>query len=226
MRHEGARREIVAVARAMTERGLTRGTSGNVGARVSGGLLVTPSAVPYSEMAPEDVVLLDPKGRVLEGRRKPSTEWRLHVEVLRARPDAGAVLHAHPPFGTTLACLRREIPPFHYMVAVAGGDTVRCAPYALFGTPELAEGTVVALEGRLACLLANHGVVTLGGSPTEALDLAVEVEALAEMYWRALQVGEPALLSPEEMEAVRAAFLDYRTGRPAPSSDSTTPRSS
>ncbi len=210
MRYEDLRAEIVEGARAMTARGLTRGTSGNLSARVPDGMLLTPSAVPAAELSMGDILHLDEEGRVLEGDGRPSTEWRLHGDVLRSRPEVGAVLHAHPPFCTTLACLRREIPAFHYMVAVAGGDSIRCAPYATFGTRELAELAVASLEGRLACLLANHGMLALGDSPLHALERAVEVEALAGMYWRALQVGEPALLSAEEMAAVHEAFADYR----------------
>ncbi|MDX1676089.1 MAG: class II aldolase/adducin family protein [Longimicrobiales bacterium] len=203
---------LVDTARAMNRAGLSRGTSGNVSVRVDGGMLITPSAVPYEDMGPDDVVRMRLDGTVVDGGRKPSTEWRLHAGILEARPQVGAVLHAHPEFSTALACLRREIPPVHYMVAVAGGSTIRCAPYATFGTPELAANTVAALEDRTACLLANHGLVTLGASPTEALALAVEVEALAAVYWRALQVGEPASLSEAEMAEIRNAFEEYRAG--------------
>jgi L-fuculose-phosphate aldolase len=210
MKYPDLRAEVVEVARAMNARGLNRGTSGNVSARVPEGMLLTPSAIPCDALDSADLLVLDLDGAVLEGDGKPSTEWRLHAAVLRARGEVSAVLHAHPPFCTTLACLRREIPPFHYMVAVAGGDTIQCAPYATFGTPTLAALAVASLEGRRACLLANHGMLALGGSPAAALELAVEVEALAEMYWRALQAGEPALLSPDEMAAVHEAFADYR----------------
>jgi L-fuculose-phosphate aldolase len=210
MKYPDLRAEVVEVARAMNARGLNRGTSGNISARVPEGMLLTPSAVPYDALDPADILVVDLDGAVLRGEGRPSTEWRLHAAVLRARGEVSAVLHAHPPFGTTLACLRREIPPFHYMVAVAGGDTIRCAPYATLGTPRLAGFAVAALEGRRACLLANHGMLALGGSPAAALELAVEVEALAEMYWRALQAGEPVLLSPDDMAAVHEAFADYR----------------
>lgn len=212
MRHRALREEIVGVARGMNARGLNQGTSGNVSARVDEGMLITPSAVAYEGMAPEDVLLLDLDGTVLEGTGRPSSEWQLHAAVLRARPDVGAVLHAHAMFCTTLACLRREIPAFHYMVAVAGGDTIPCAPYATFGTPALAEHAVAALEGRTACLLAHHGMLAVGESPAGALELAVEVETLAAMYWRALQVGEPEPLPAAEMERVLAKFADYRAG--------------
>ena len=206
------RAAIVETARRMNDGGLNRGTSGNVSVREGDGMLITPSAVPYEAMGPADVVRMRLDGTVVAGERKPSTEWRLHAGILEARPEVGAVVHVHPEFSTALACLRREIPAVHYMVAVAGGDTIRCAPYATFGTPELAAHAVAALEDRTACLLANHGLVALGASPRAALALAVEVEALAAVYWRALQVGEPVTLSEAEMAEVRAAFREYRAG--------------
>ena len=206
----GARSAVARAARALSERGLSPGTSGNVSARVAEGMVVTPSALPYAGMAEGDLVTLSLDGRVLEGERKPATEWPLHAAVYRARADVEAIVHAHATFCTTLATLRREIPPFHYMVAVAGGDSIRCAPYAPFGSPELAAHAVAALEGRRACLLANHGMVALGATPEEALDLAAEVEVLAELYWRALQVEEPVLLTAEEMADVLERFAAYR----------------
>lgn len=211
MNYRDLREELVRTARAMNERGLNQGTSGNLSARVPEGMLITPSAVPYDTLEPGGLVLMTLSGEVLEGAGgRPSTEWRLHGGVLETRPNVHSVLHAHAPFCTSLACLHREIPAFHYMVAVAGGDSIRCAPYATFGTPALAEAARVALEGRAACLLANHGMLALGSSPSSALALAVEVEALAEVYWRALQVGEPVVLSEARMAEVRAAFEDYR----------------
>ena len=197
-------------ARAMSERGLSAGTSGNVSARVAEGMVVTPSALPYAEMTEGDLVTLALDGSVLEGERKPTTEWRLHAAVYRTRADVQAIVHAHAVFCTTLSALRREIPAFHYLVGIAGGDSIRCAPYASFGSPELAAQAVAALEGRRACLLANHGMVALGATPEGALDLAAEVEGLAELYWRALQVGEPVLLTAEEMADALERLAEYR----------------
>ena len=202
---------IIRVARAMNERGLTQGTSGNVSGRIEGGMLITPSAVPYDRLDPEMLVSMGLDGAVASGGR-PSTEWRMHAEVYRARPEVRAILHAHAPYCTTLACLHRPIPAFHYMVAVAGGTDIRCAPYATFGTAALAAQALEALEGRHACLLANHGMLTVGESPDAALAVAIEVEALAAAYWRALQVGEPVLLSDEEMADVMERIEDYRRG--------------
>ncbi len=204
------RAAVIRTARAMGVRGLSPGTSGNVSARTPGGMFVTPSALAYDGMEPEDLVHIDLDGRVLGGARRPSTEWRLHAAVYRARPEIGAVVHTHATFCTTLATLHREIPPFHYMVAVAGGDSIRCAPYAPFGSPDLAQLAVSALEGRLACLLANHGMVAVGATPEDALQVAREVETLAELYWRALQIGEPVLLGSTEMADAIERFSTYR----------------
>jgi L-fuculose-phosphate aldolase len=178
-------------------------------------MVVTPSAVPYPEMAEADLVVLSlgatvPAGTVLGGTRKPTTEWPMHAAIYRGRPEVGAVVHTHATFCTTLATLRREIPPFHYMVALAGGHSIRCAPYAPFGSEELAGHALAALEGRTACLLANHGMLALGATPGEALELAAEVEGLAELYWRALQVSDPVLLSAEEMAEALRRFGAYR----------------
>jgi len=210
VRHEEAREAVVRAAREMSGRGLSTGTSGNVSARVPEGMLVTPSAVPYGDMATHQVVLMDLEGRSLEGDGRPTTEWPMHAGVYADRPEVGAVVHTHAPFCTALATLRRDIPAFHYMIAVAGGDSIRCAPYATFGTRALAEHAVEALADRWACLLANHGAMALGTSPDGALDLAVEVEGLAELYWRALQVGEPVLLTAGEMAEAMERFREYR----------------
>ena len=158
------------------------------------------------------IVRMDFTGRI-DGNGRPSSEWRFHRDSLQRRPEVGAVIHVHSTFATALACLRRDVPPFHYMIAVAGGNTVRCAPYALFGTQELSDAALDALDGRRACLLANHGMIAIGTDLDDALAIAVEVEALCEQYIHALQVGEPASLSDEEMTAVFQQFKGY--GRPA-----------
>jgi L-fuculose-phosphate aldolase len=209
------REAVVATARAMNARGLNRGKSGNVSARWSDagftGYLITASALPYERMSADDIVALalDEAADAPRSGRAPSTEWRFHRDIYWARSDAGAVVHAHAPFATTLACVGRAIPAFHYMVAVAGGRDIRCAPYATFGTQELSDHALVALERRNACLLAHHGMIAIGASLEAALALAIEVETLAEMYWRALQIGEPPLLSDAEMDAVIARFATY-----------------
>jgi L-fuculose-phosphate aldolase len=201
------RRQLVAVGRRMNASGINQGTSGNLSARIPGGLLITPSSLPYEQMEPADLVALDLAGRPLEPHpRRPSSEWRLHADILASRPEVQAVLHCHSIHATALACHGRAIPPFHYMTAVAGGDDIRCAPYATFGTAELSALAVQALDDRLACLLAQHGQVTLGSSLDQALRIAIEVETLAQMYLQALQLGEPPRLSPEQMAAVHHQF--------------------
>jgi len=206
------RDEIVATALGMNAAGINRAKAGNVSARWRepgfDGFLVTPSAIPYERLRPEDVAAVSHDG-VPRGGATPSTEWRFHRDIYAARADANAIVHAHAPFCTTLACLGREIPPFHYMVAVAGGRDIRCAPYATFGSQALADGVLAALDGRRACLMANHGMVAFAGDLDRALQLAIEVESLAETYWRALQIGEPRVLDDDEMARVVAKFARY-----------------
>jgi L-fuculose-phosphate aldolase len=205
---------IVATARAMNPAGINRGRAGNVSARLVrdgfDGFLVTPTGFRYEAMGEADVVAVARDGTA-SGAHLPSSEWRFHRDIYAARPEFGAIVHAHAPFATTLACLDRGIPAFHYMVARAGGRDIRCAPYATFGTQALSDHAVRALDGRRACLLAHHGMIAAGASLEAALELAIEVEALAEMYWRALQVAEPALLSDEEMATVIGKFRSYGT---------------
>ena len=211
----GLREAVIAATREMNALGINRGKSGNVSARWHkarfDGYLITPSGMPYASIAPADVVAMPIEGEsnAARGRRRPSSEWRFHRDIYRARRDAAAIVHTHPPFATSLACLRRGIPAFHYMIAVAGGDDIRCAPYATFGTQALSDHAVAALEGRRACLLANHGMIAIGASLAAALALAVEVETLADMYWRARQLGEPVLLPASEMDVVVAKFRTY-----------------
>lgn len=206
------REDIIATALAMNAAGINRGKSGNVSARLRegdfDGFLVTPSGLPYADTRPDDIVAVALDGTA-HGARTPSSEWRFHRDIYAQRADAHAIVHTHSPFATSLACLRRGIPAFHYMVAVAGGADIRCAPYATFGTQELSDHAVAALAERKACLLANHGTIALGSSLSAALALAVEVETLAEMYWRALQVGDPVILPAEEMARVLAKFATY-----------------
>lgn len=210
------RKAVIATALAMNAAGINRGKSGNVSARLRrdgfDGFLVTPTGVPYADTKPGDLVAMTLDG-VAHGERAPSSEWRFHRDIYRHRADAGAIVHAHAPFATSLACLHRGIPAFHYMVAVAGGADIRCAPYATFGTQALSDAAVAALDGRRACLLANHGMIAIGATLDAALALAVEVETLAEMYWRVLQIGEPILLPAAEMDAVLGKFASY--GQPA-----------
>jgi len=206
------RAAIVETALAMNAQGINRGKSGNVSARLRHddfeGFLVTPTGLPYDRTAPADIVPMTVAGKRY-GDRLPSSEWRFHRDIYRTRADANAIVHTHAPFATTLACHGRSIPAFHYMVAVAGGRDIRCAGYATFGTQALSDHALAALESRRACLLAHHGMIAIGPSLETALALAIEVETLAEMYWRALALGEPENLSDTEMDVVLEKFATY-----------------
>lgn len=204
------RSDMLSAARKLVALGLNRGTSGNLGVRCGNDLLVTPSGIPVDAMTPEMMVALDASGKTIgSGDIKPTSEWHIHCDILAARPDVGAVVHTHSMFATTLACLHRDIPPFHYMIALAGSDSIRCAPYALFGSRQLSEHALAALEGRNACLLAQHGMIALGRDLDHALAVAEEVESLCEQYWRILQIGTPKLLSTEQMAEVLEQFKHY-----------------
>ncbi len=209
MNEAALRRAVIAAARAINDSGLNPGRAGNVSARVRGGFLITPTGVPYERLRPAMIVRMRDDGTAPGGQLRPSSEWRFHRDIYRARPEVRAVVHVHSPYATALACLRRGIPAFHYMVAVAGGDSIRCAPYATFGTQALSDHAVRALRDRRACLLANHGLIALGDSPAAALALAVEVEFLARQYCLTLQVGAPRILGRREMRVVLGKFKTY-----------------
>lgn len=206
------RGQVIATARAMNAASINRGRSGNVSARwregAFDGFLVTPTGVPYDALGLDDIVSVGLDGNV-HGKQAPSSEWRFHRDIYRTRPEVHAVVHAHSPFATALACNQRGIPPFHYMVAVAGGKDIRCATYATFGTQALSDNALAALAGRTACLLAHHGLIAIGDSLDAALARAIEVEALAEIYVRALAIGDPPLLDDAEMMAVIDKFRTY-----------------
>jgi L-fuculose-phosphate aldolase len=200
---------LIATARALTASGLTPGTSGNVSARSGEGFVITPTGVPYERLEPAQLVTVNLDGSVAPGQLKPSSEWRLHRDIYLSHGEAQAIVHVHSPYATALACARREIPAFHYMVAMAGGDSIPCAPYATFGTQLLSDHVTAALKGRRACLMANHGMVALGENLEEALRLTQEVESLARQYCVALQLGGPVILPPEEMRKVLEKFQTY-----------------
>ena len=202
------RQSIIDACLSMNAAGINQGTSGNISLRHGDGMLITPTSTPYEAMKPDQIVYMHLDGNH-DPAQRPSSEWRFHRDILKARPEVNAIVHAHPPYSTMLAIMGMEIPPVHYMVAVAGGDTIRCAPYATFGTQELSEHAVRALEGRLACLLAHHGMIAAGSSLDKAMWLAVEVETLARQYHGCLQIGTPPLLSKEEIEKVRLRMAGY-----------------
>ena len=209
---ENLRQELIVTAREMNRSGLNRGTSGNLSVRSGEGMLITPTGLPYDTLGEDDIVYLADGGDEQPnstGQRKPSSEWRIHRDVYRARPDALAILHAHPAYSMALACLRRPLPAFHYMVAVAGGRDIRCAEYATFGSQALSDHVLQALKNRRACLMANHGIIALARDLAGALSLALEIEQLACSYLQCLAAGEPVLLDDAEMDRVLEKFKTY-----------------
>lgn len=207
-RNLALRKAVVATCRRMNELGINQGTSGNVSARIGNGFLISPSGVAYDTLRPEQVVEMGLVGGYL-GEWKPSTEWRMHMDIFRTRPEAGGIIHVHANHATSLSCLRREIPAFHYMIGVTGGSSLRCAEYATYGTPELSENMLKALEDRRACLLANHGFICFAETLDAVLALAVEIETLCKQYVIARQVGQPCILDDEEMAVVLERFKGY-----------------
>ncbi|MDE2363496.1 MAG: L-fuculose-phosphate aldolase [Hyphomicrobiales bacterium] len=202
------RQSIIDACLRMNALGLNQGTSGNISLRHEDGMLITPTSTPYERMTPDQIVFMKLDGAVV-GQGRPSSEWRFHLDILRSRPETNAVVHAHPPYATTIAILGRDIPPIHYMVAAAGGDTIRCADYATFGTEQLSRNAIKALEDRTACLLAHHGMIAIGATLDRAMWLAVEVETLARQYHGCLAIGDPPVLSKAEIERVREKFAGY-----------------
>ncbi len=202
------RQQVIDTALALNAEGLSQGTSGNVSARWGEGMLITPTAVPYADLLPEDVVFVAADGTP-KGGLEPSSEWRFHLAAYGARAEARAVVHCHSLNATALACVHKPIPAFHYMVAVAGGSDIPLAPYATFGSAQLAQNVAAALKDRKACLMANHGQIACGATLGESLALAREVETLAAQYVQALAAGEPRLIGREEMDRVLEKFASY-----------------
>lgn len=206
----GALREaLCAASRALERVGLNCGTAGNLSVRVDAGLLLTPSGVKPDALTPTAIVAMALDGALSDPQQQPSSEWRFHRDIYVARADTNAVVHVHSPYATALACQRRDIPGFHYMIAMAGGDSIRCGAYATFGTQALSDAALVALIERRACLLANHGMIALGANLERAVDLTREVEELAKQYALALSCGTPVLLSATEMSAALERFKTY-----------------
>jgi len=205
------RRGIIEQCRKMNAMGLNQGTSGNISARYEDRMLISPSATPYDAMEPEMIAAMPFEGEygAWEGPLRPSTEWRFHFDIMKRRSDVGAVVHAHPTFCTTLAICRKEIPACHYMMAAFGGMNVRCAGYATFGTAELSELALQALEGRTACLLANHGMIATGANLEKAMWLAVELETIARQYYHTLLIGGPVLLDEAQIAETAKSFGSY-----------------
>ncbi|MCX9156972.1 class II aldolase/adducin family protein [Niveibacterium sp. 24ML] len=202
------REQLLACARHVAAIGLNPGAAGNLSLRTHSGMLITPSGLPWEALGTADFVEVDASGQS-HGQRAPSSEWMIHRDLYLERPDIGAVIHTHAPFCTALACLHRTIPPFHYMVARFGGADVRCADYATYGTPALSQAVMRAMGGRNGCLMANHGMIVAGHDLRHAQALAIELESLAEQYWRACQLGAPVLLPEDEIARVLEKFKGY-----------------
>jgi len=212
---------LVATMRQMAKKGLNVGAAGNASCRHQlGGMWITPTGIPSEELNPAQIVWVAADGSY-QGRWRPSSEWHFHLAIYAARPEVAAVVHCHAPAATALACHRRDLPPFHYMIAEFGGTTVRCTRYARFGTPALAEAIVEALAERTACLIANHGLVAVGATLTEALRRAEALEVLCQQYLYARQLGEPVWLTDAEMAEVLEAFARYGQQRSDQESTST-----
>ena len=204
-----ARQAVIATARAMSARGLSPGRSGNVSCRIDGGMLITPSGMAYDATEPSDIVHMTESGETVKGSRKPSSEWRFHLAAYQKRGDMQAIVHTHSMHATVLACAHKSIPAFHYMVAAAGGRDIPLVPYATFGTEALSKHVADGLAHRNACLMANHGQIAMGATLAAALELAADVEVLAEQYWKVLQLGPAHVLPDDEMDRVLERFKSY-----------------
>lgn len=205
------RQSIIDHCRKMNALGINQGTSGNISARYEDRMLITPSAAPYDEMTPDMIASLPLEGEygAWDGPRKPSTEWRFHLDILKTRPEVQAVIHTHAIYSTILAIAHKPIPACHYMIAAFGGDDVRVCDYARYGTKELSDNILKAMEGRTACLMANHGMLVTGASLEKAMWAAVELETIAKQYYHALLIGGPVVLPPDEIAGVRKGFASY-----------------
>ena len=204
------RQSIIDACLEMNQTGLNQGTSGNISLRTDKGIIITPTSRPYATMKPEDLAFLPfeaPYGHYT-GPFRPSSEWRFHYDIYAARPDAGAIVHVHSTYATVLSMLRMDIPACHYMVAAFGGPNIRCSDYAIFGSKELSDLVLKALDGRSGCLMGTHGMVTCGPNLEKAMWLAVELETLAKQYYLALQIGTPVILPDEEIARVQSRMRD------------------
>jgi len=202
------RSEMVRITKRLDEQGLNRGASGNLSVRYGEGMLITPSGMGAEGLTEDDIVLVHMDG-TSRGRWQPSSEWLFHRDIYAQRQEFGAIIHTHCVAATALACLRKDIPPFHYMIALLGGDNIRCADYATFGTQGLSDNALAALRDRKACLLANHGMIAADADLAGAYRNTMEIETLSEMYLRALQAGEPVLLSAQEFRDAQNRFAGY-----------------
>jgi L-fuculose-phosphate aldolase len=208
IKYHELRKAVIKTCLAMNEEGINQGTSGNVSVRTDEGFLITASGIPYAKMKPEHIVEMDLEGGY-RGEYFPSTEWRMHMDIFKARPEAKAIVHVHSTYATAIACLRKDIPAFHYMIGVTGGNSLRVSDYAQFGTQALSDTMLEAMKDRSGCLLANHGQICFGDTLDKALWRAGEIEALSQQYWAALLAGKPVILDDAEMTSVLKRFGSY-----------------
>ena len=202
---------LINTALQLQNMGLNHGATGNCSCRDGDTYLITPSGVETKDLSDDKVVRMNFTGDIVDSASnlKPSSEWRFHQDIMSERKEVGAVIHTHSVYASAISLFGEELPPFHYMIAVAGGDSVRCAPYAMFGTQELSDNIIGALIDRKACLIANHGLVALGDNLKEALQIAEEIEHLCQLYIEARKLGEPNLLSKKQMSEVIDRFQTY-----------------
>lgn len=208
LKHADLRKQVIATCLQMNAEGINQGTSGNVSVRTDSGFLITASGVPYHRAKPVHIVEMDLEGGYY-GDYLPSTEWRMHFDIYRTRPEARAIVHVHSTYAAALSCIREDIPAFHYMIGVTGGTSLRVSEYAEFGTQELSDAMLVAMTDRRACLLANHGQICFGPNLDKALWLAIEVETLCKQYWVSKLAGNPVILEASQMTTVLARFATY-----------------
>jgi L-fuculose-phosphate aldolase len=206
--NDDAKSNLISCAIELNKLGLNRGSSGNISIRSEAGFLITPSGVPPLDLKKDSIVEMDFEGNVISGDN-PSSEWRFHRDILKIKQEVNAVIHTHSCCATAFSCFRKTLPPFHYMIAVAGGDDVKCAPYALFGSQELSDNVLESLKGRYACFLANHGMIAVGSSLKTALDIAIEIESLSQQFLLLESIGDYELLNDSEMSAVLEKFKSY-----------------
>ncbi len=201
--------EICKISKLLLRHKLVSGTSGNVSSRTNNGLLITPSGISNDKLCPEHIIEIDLQGNIIRGHLKPSSEWQMHTEIYLQRPEISSVIHTHSHYCSVISCTQQEIPPFHYMIAVAGGKNIRCAEYATFGSHELSQNAITALKDRTACLLANHGNIAIGGELRETLQLAIEIESLASQYCDLLNIGNAKIIPDKEMDIIIEKFKHY-----------------
>ena len=205
------RKNIIKFSKLLNKTNLSPLRSGNISVRYKNGFLITPSGMKYENLKPKDIVFVNMKGEFNKQKNKPSSEWKFHKDIYKnKKKKSNAIVHCHSKNALVLSCIRKKIPAFHYMVAVAGGIDIRCAKYATYGTSDLSKNIITALKQRSACLIENHGQVSFSNNLSNAFELAQEVEYLAEQYLECLRVGKPKILSLSQMNKVLAKVKNYK----------------